>query len=165
MKIPFLDLQAQYAAIRDDVRQSVDRVLENQNFILGEEVERFEKAVAAFSQTAYAVGCASGSDALILALMAGGLKAGDGVLTVPFTFFATVGAIARLGARPFLIDINPDTYNMDPEDLRRFLQETCERRDELTVHKRSGCRIHSIMPVHLFGQCADMKAILPIAKE
>src|SRR5919206_5213205 len=114
MNVPLLDLQAQYASLGDELRPAIDRVLESQRFVLGEEVRRLEASVAEYCQAKYAVGCASGSDALLLALMALDVKAGDEVVTTPFSFFATGACIARLGARPVFVDIDPRTYNIDP---------------------------------------------------
>src|SRR5215470_7670879 len=114
MNVPLLDLQAQYASIRTDVHQAIERVMDSQRFVLGEEVRELEKSIAEYCRTKHAVGCASGSDALLLALMALDLKPGDEVITTPFSFFATAAAIVRLGARPVFVDIDPQSYNLDP---------------------------------------------------
>ncbi len=148
MRVPLLDLQAQHRSIRDEVMAAVERVFDSQAFILGTEVEHFERAVAEYCRARHAVGCASGSDALLLALMALGVKAGDEVITVAYTFFATGGAIARLGARPVYVDISLDDFNLDPELLERAITP----------------RTKAIIPVHLFGQCAEMDAIMEIAR-
>ncbi len=147
MKIPLLDLKAQYAAIRDEIRKAVDGVLESQMFILGPQVEELEKNIAAYSGTSYAVGVSSGTDALLAALMAIGLKPGDEVITTPFTFFATAGVIARLNARPVFVDIDPVTFNLDPA----------------LIEKAAGAKTKAIIPIHLFGQCADMEPIAAVA--
>src|ERR687891_345401 len=117
MKVPLLDLQAQYASIRDELRQAVDRVFETQQFVMGPEVAALETEVAAYCQTKEAIGCASGSDALLLALMALDVGPDDEVITTPFSFFATASAVARLGARPVFVDIDPLTYNLSVDQL------------------------------------------------
>jgi len=148
MKIPLLDLKAQYAGIRSEVRQAVDEVLESQMFILGPHVEALERNIAAYSGTAHAVGVSSGTDALLVSLMALGIKPGDEVVTTPFTFFATAGVIVRLSAKPVFVDIDPATFNMDPAKL------------EAAVTKRT----KAVIPIHLFGQCANMDPILDVAR-
>ncbi len=146
-QIRFLDLRAQYATIREEIREAVLAALEQQQFILGPEVGSLEAELAAYVGCEYAVGCASGSDALLLALMALGVGAGDEVIAPPFTFFATAGAIARLGARPVFVDIDPETFNLSPQLLEAAITS----------------RTKAIIPVHLFGLCADMAPILEIA--
>jgi dTDP-4-amino-4,6-dideoxygalactose transaminase len=148
MNIPLLDLKAQYQSIRTEILAAVETTCDEQGFILGPRVAALEQAVSAYVGSSAAVGVASGSDALLLSLMALGVKAGDEVITVPFTFFATAGAISRLGATPVFIDIRPETFNMDPELIERALTP----------------RTKAIIPVHLFGQCADMEEIARIAK-
>lgn len=148
MKVPLLDLKAQYVSLRDDLRTAVQRVMDSQYFVLGAEGKELEKFVANYSQVNYAIGCASGSDALLLALMALDVKAGDEVITTPFTFFATGGAVARLGARPVFVDIDPQTYNIDIGQIAAAITP----------------RTKVILPVHLYGQCAEMAALLEIAE-
>jgi dTDP-4-amino-4,6-dideoxygalactose transaminase len=148
-KIPLLDLRSLHRPIRDEILAEVTRVIDSNAFILGEDVKLLEKSVAEYCQVPYAIGCASGSDALLLALMAAGIGAGDEVLTTPFTFFATAGSIVRAGATPVFVDIDPETYNLDPA----LLAETIRR------HPKA----KAILPVHLFGGCADMDPILEIA--
>ncbi len=166
MNVPLLDLQAQYESIRDQVRAAVDQVLSSQRFILGAQVSALEDEIAGYCGAAHAIGVASGTDALLLSLRALGVGPGDGVVTVPFTFFATAGAIANLGARPLFVDIESDGFNMDPDRLSMFLSHECvfSRRAKKLVHTRSNATVKAIVPVHLFGQCADMDEILDLAQ-
>lgn len=147
MKVPLLDLQAQYATIRDDMRAAIDRVFESQQFVLSAEVQALEEEIARYSQTKFAVGCASGSDALLLALMSCGVGDGDEVITTPFSFFATASAITRLGARPVFVDVDEQSYNLKPALVA----------DAITARTRA------IMPVHLYGQCAEMDPLIELA--
>ena len=141
--VPFIDLVAQHSTIRDEVREAVDRCFENQHFILGEEVSLLEQEIAEYCDARYAIGCASGTDALILALMALGIGPGDEVITSPFTFFASASAIHRVGARPVLVDIEPRSFNVCPRQVEQAITP----------------RTRAIMPVHIFGQCAEMEPI------
>lgn len=162
MSIPLLDLQAQYESIKTEIKEAVTEVLESQHFIMGDVVKQFEEQVAEYCETKYAYGCASGSDALLLALMAIDLQPGDYVLTSPFTFFATAGAIHRLGGIPVFIDIEPDSFNLDPKKVRDFL----EGKDELSKRiNPDPKKIKAIIPVHLYGQMADMEPINALAEE
>ncbi len=167
MKVPLLDLKVQYQAIRDEIKGAVEEVLESQHFILGPKVEALEEAIASYCGCEYGVGVSSGTDALLIALMAKSIGAGHGVITVPYTFFATAGSVVRAGARPFFVDIDPVTYNIDPEGIKTFIGAECnfDNRAGALIHKDSGTDIRAIIPVHLYGQCADMDRIMEIASE
>jgi dTDP-4-amino-4,6-dideoxygalactose transaminase len=147
MHVPLLDLNGQYETVRDEVERAIRPVIEEQRFILGEPVERLEEAVARYLGTTHAVGCASGTDAILLSLRAMDIGPGDEVVTSPFTFFATAGAIHNVGARPVFADIDPVTFNLDPEAAEDALSD----------------RAKAVMPVHLFGQMADMPAFRKLA--
>jgi dTDP-4-amino-4,6-dideoxygalactose transaminase len=151
--VPMLDLQRQYEQVRAEVLAAVGRVCASQHYILGSEVEALEREMADFCGARDAVGCASGTDALWLALVAAGVQPGDQVLTTPFSFFASASAIARAGARPLFADIDPRTFNLDPDQVESFLRGG--RRDKL----------RALLPVHLYGQCADMDALQRLADE
>ena len=163
MKVPLLDLKPQYRALKGELDAALLRVSESQYFILGPEVKALEAATAAYSQCRFGIGISSGTDALLIALMALDIGAGDEVITSPYTFFATAGTIARLGARPVFVDIEPDSFNISPDAIERFIA-TCESRDGKLVNRATGGRVRAIMPVHLYGQVADMDRILEIAR-
>ena len=163
-KIPLLDLKAQYTQFRAEVLTVIESVCESQQFILGEHVHAFEAAIARYCGASHGVGVSSGTDALLLALMTLGVGAGDEVITSPFTFFATAGTIARSGARPIFCDIDPQTFNICPQAVQRFIDERCVSRDNTLVHRATGGRIRALMPVHLYGQSADMRSLAEIAK-
>jgi dTDP-4-amino-4,6-dideoxygalactose transaminase len=148
MNVPLLDLRAQFQTIRGEVMAAVERVFESQQFILGPEVEAFERDAAEYCGAKHAIGCGSGSDALLLALTALGVGPDDEVVTVAFTFFATASSITRLGARAVFVDVSPDDFNIDPDLIERAITP----------------RTKAILPVHLFGQCAEMDAINKIAE-
>jgi dTDP-4-amino-4,6-dideoxygalactose transaminase len=154
MKVPLLDLKAQYQSIKDRVMEVTERIYESQYFILGPEVEALEEKIAAYCQSRHAVGVSSGTDALVLSLMAAGIGPGDRVISTPYTFFATAGAIQRVGARPVFVDIDPATYNLDPAKLEEAVEKLPA--DRLKPVK-------AVVPVHLYGQCADMEPILEVA--
>jgi len=156
VKVPLLDLRAQYATLKGEVLAVTQEVYESQQFILGPKVKEFEDKVAEYCGCSYAVGVSSGTDALLISLMTAGIGSGDLVVTTPFTFFATVGSITRVGAAPLFVDIDRTTYNMDPSKLASTMAG-------LGAAERS--RVKAIMPVHLFGQCADVGPILETAKK
>ncbi len=146
--IPMLDLKAQYASLRDDILSAIERVMESQHFILGPEVEALEREIAAYSQCQFGIGVSSGTDALLVALMAIGVQPGDEIITSPYSFFATAGSMVRLGARPVFVDIDLDTLNIDAKKI------------EAKITKRT----RAILPVHLAGQLTEMDVILQIAE-
>jgi len=151
--IPLLDLHRQYQQIREEVLAAVERVCSSQHFILGAEVEALEREIAAFTGASAAVGCASGTDALWLALLGAGVQAGDAVITTAFSFFASASAIVRAGARPVLADVDSETLNLSPECVKARLRAG------------GSYKIRALLPVHLYGQCADMDALQQIADE
>ena len=163
MQVPLLDLKPQYAPLAAEIHAVIEKVCASQAFILGPAVKQLEAAVAAYSQCRFGIGVSSGTDALLLALMALNIGAGDAVITSPFTFFATAGTIARTGAVPLFCDIDPVTFNLSPAAVQAFIQRGCERRDGGLV-TRKGERVKAIMPVHLYGQMADMPALMEIAQ-
>ncbi|MFQ5796850.1 MAG: DegT/DnrJ/EryC1/StrS family aminotransferase [Candidatus Bipolaricaulia bacterium] len=154
MKVPSLNLRVQYEEIKDEIDRAIAEVLDSQAFILGPIVERFERQVADYCEVRYAVGVGSGTDALMLALETLGIGPGDRVITTPFTFFATVGAIYKVGAQPIFVDIEPDSFNLDPNRLADVLA---------ALDARDRDRVKAIIPIHLYGQMADMDPIMEIA--
>lgn len=149
MQVKLLDLTAQYLPLRREIRKAIDDVCDTQSLILGPAVEKFERELAAYCQTKHALGVSSGTDAILCALMALGIKPGDEVICPSFTFFATAGCVSRLGAKPVFADIDPATFNIDPQAIRPLITS----------------KTRAIMPVHLFGQCARMEEINTIARE
>ena len=148
-----LDLARQYGELREEILAAIERVCSSQHFILGAEVEALEQEIAAFTGASHAVGCASGTDALWLALAAVGVQPGDSVLTTPFSFFASASAIVRAGARPVFVDVDPQTLNLDPAQVEAHLRAA------------KSVRLRVLLPVHLYGLCADMDALARLASE
>lgn len=163
MQVPLLDLKLQYEPLAEKIQAVIAKVCASQHFILGPAVKELEASVAAYSSCRFGIGVSSGTDALLLGLMALGIGAGDAVITSPFTFFATAGTIARTGATPLFCDIDPTTFNLSPKAVQAFIQGQCERRSD-GLFSRKGERIKAIMPVHLYGQMADMPALMDIAQ-
>lgn len=151
ISVPLLDLRAQYESIREEIGEAIQRVVESQHFILGPEVQALEQEIARYCEARFAISCASGSDALLLALMALGVGPGDEVICPSYTFFATAGAVSRLGAKPVFADIDPATYNLDPAAAHRAAARCT--------------RLKAIVPVHLFGQSVDLGAFLALGAE
>ncbi len=165
MKVPLLDLKPQYHALKADLDAALLRVAESQYFILGPEVKALEAAVATYSGCKFGIGLSSGTDALLIALMALDIGAGDEVVTTPYSFFATAGTVARVGARPVFVDILPDTFNISPAAIEAFLATKCEKRGDALVNRATGGRVRAIIPVHLYGQVADMTRVMEIARK
>jgi dTDP-4-amino-4,6-dideoxygalactose transaminase len=167
MKVPLLDLTPQYEKIGAAVRAAIERVCASQQFILGREVRKLEQSMARYTQCQYGIGVSSGTDALLLALMALGVGPGDEVITSPFTFFATAGTIARVGARPLFCDIDGATFNLSPARVEEFLSRECEVRGQgggrEVIHRKTGGRVKALMPVHLYGQISEMDAFMEMA--
>jgi dTDP-4-amino-4,6-dideoxygalactose transaminase len=164
MQVPLLDLKLQDRALKGPIQAAIEKVCASQHFILGAEVRELEAQVAHYSHCKYGIGVSSGTDALLVALMALGIGPGDEVITSPYTFFATAGTIARLGARPLFCDIDPGSFNLSPQGLERLIAERCEQRGNEWVNVRTGGRIKALMPVHLYGQLCDMAALMAIAR-
>jgi dTDP-4-amino-4,6-dideoxygalactose transaminase len=156
MKVPLLDLKKQYKSIKEEILKVAEEIFESQYFILGPRVEALEKDIAGYCSSKHAVGVSSGTDALLISLMAADIGSQHTVVTTPYTFFATAGSISRTGARPIFVDIDPDTYNISPESLESVIA---------AMTGKELARLKAVMPVHLYGQCADMDPILKIAKE
>ena len=149
LQVPLVDLKAQYVTIQSEIRAAIDRVCESQHFILGPEVSALEEELAQVCGARFAIGVSSGTDALLVALMALEVGPGDEVVTTPYSFFATAGVVARLGARPIFVDINPNTFNIDPT----------------AIPAKLNARTKAIIPVHLYGQCVDLTQLLSLAQE
>jgi dTDP-4-amino-4,6-dideoxygalactose transaminase len=162
--VPLLDLKAQFAQIRDAVMPIIAEVCASQQFILGAHVRGLEEEIARYSGAAFGIGVSSGTDALLLAVMAYDLGPGDEVITSPFTFFATAGTIARTGARPVFCDIDPVTFNLSPQAVEHFIEHGCVVRDGTLYNRVTGGRVRALMPVHLYGQSADMTPLMALAR-
>ena len=165
MQVPLLDLKPQYRALKSEIDAAIERVCDAQAFILGPGVRELESAVAAYSGCTHGIGMSSGTDALLAALMALDIGSGDAVITSPYTFFATAGTIARAGARSLFVDIDPATFNLAPAAVERLLREDCDRLDGRVVHRATGTVVRALMPVHLYGQMADMTPLMALARE
>jgi len=155
MNVPLLDLKPQLAALRPQIMEAVTRVIDSTGYILGREVTELEEKIARYCGSGHGIGVSSGTDALLAALMSLEIGPGDLVLTTPYTFFATMGTILRVGAQPLFVDIEPDSFNIDPERMA----------EALAADRRSGSRIKAIIPVHLYGQCANMQRITALAAQ
>ena len=149
MKIPLLDIPASYDKVLVDVEKNINQIIQSGQFILGPIVEELEKKISSYCKTNYAVGVSSGTDALLISLMAAGIKEGDEVITSPFTFFATAGSIARLGARPVFVDIEKNSFNINPNLIEKSITD----------------KTRAIIPVHLYGQSVNMDPVLTLAKK
>ena len=160
-KVPFFDLKRQFTSLREDILSEIASICDDQGFILGPRVEQFEHAIESLCGGGHAVGASSGTDAELLILMALGLAPGEAVITTPFTFFATAGCVARLGATPIFVDIEEATLNLSPKNLEYFLDTKCEK-DGNSVRTRDGLTIKAVIPVHLFGLCCQMDEIQSI---
>ena len=156
MKVPLLDLKPPLKDLRDEIVETVTRVIDSTCYIMGPEIDELEKEIAEYCGTKDAVGVSSGTDALLISLMVLEVAPGDIVLTSNFSFFATAGVVSRLNATPVFVDIDPETFNIDPKQLRLTL-------DKMDVEKRN--RVKAVIPVHLYGQCSDMAEILKIAED
>lgn len=165
MAVPLLDLTRQYEPIREAILREIDEVVTSQQFILGRKVEAFEAALTEHIGCGYSVGMSSGTDAQLAILMAMDLGPGDAVVTTPYTFFATAGCVHRVGAETAFVDIDPVTLNINPMKLAEYLREQCRPDGDGILRTPKGNRVRAIIPVHLFGLCCDMDAILALACE
>ncbi|HEY5036522.1 MAG TPA: aminotransferase class I/II-fold pyridoxal phosphate-dependent enzyme, partial [Chthoniobacterales bacterium] len=164
MRVPLLDLSEQYRLLADPIRREFEEILRTQSFILGPKVEEFERALADYCGAKHAIGVSSGTDAQLAILMALGIGPGDAVITTSYTFFATAGCIARLGATPLFVDIDPETFNISPAAIEDFLANNCRRNGDNQLVDNAGQVVRAIIPVHLFGLCCEMDAINEIAQ-
>jgi len=165
MRVPLLDLSEQYRALAAPIRAHVDEVLASQNFILGPKVAALEDAIALYCRAPYAIGVSSGTDALLAILMALNIGPGDAVITTAYTFFATASCVARVGATPVFIDIDPETYNISPRALEHYLTNNCRRAKDGLFLSPQGQKLRALIPVHLFGLCCEMDAIHRISEQ
>lgn len=164
LEVPLLDLKAQYRELESEIMDVFREVCVEQQFILGPRVKQLEEQIAAYSHCRYGIGVSSGTDALLVALMALGVGPGDEVITTPFTFFATAGVITRVGARPVFCDIDSVTYNLSPKSVEKFIAEKCAIDAGELLNKHTGGKVKALLPVHLFGQMADMEPLLDLAR-
>jgi dTDP-4-amino-4,6-dideoxygalactose transaminase len=164
MRVPLLDLSEQYRALGDSIREAINDVLGSGRFILGPKVDAFERAMRAYCNTPHAMGVSSGTDALLAILMALGIGRGDAVITTPYTFFATAGCIARVGARPLFADIDRETCNIRPSAIQECIEKNCEPDAGGTWKTKSGEKLRAMIPVHLFGLCCEMESLRTIAE-
>jgi dTDP-4-amino-4,6-dideoxygalactose transaminase len=163
LQVPLLDLKPQYQALKTQIQAAIDGICASQAFILGPAVKELEQHIAEYSRSRHAIGVSSGTDALLVALMALEIGPGDEVITTPFTFFATAGTIARVGARPLFCDIERVTFNLKPAAVESLIGEQCDRSDQGLVNRHTGGRVKAVMPVHLYGQMAPMGPLMDIA--
>jgi dTDP-4-amino-4,6-dideoxygalactose transaminase len=163
MRVPLLDLSEQYRLLAEPIRRELDEILGAQSFILGPKVEEFERALADYCGARHAIGVSSGTDALLDILMALGIGPNDAVITTGYTFFATAGCIARVGATPVLVDIDPVTFNISPAAIADFLENRCHKNEANQWFDSAGRIVRAIVPVHLFGLCCEMDAINELA--
>jgi dTDP-4-amino-4,6-dideoxygalactose transaminase len=164
MQVPLLDLKLQYQPLQTEIQAAIAKICASQAFILGPATRELEGAIAAYCHCRFGIGVSSGTDALLVALMAMEIGPGDEVITSPFTFFATAGTIARAGARPTFCDIEPDTFNLSPAAVLSFIERRCQTKDGKLINKDTQGVIKAIMPVHLYGQVADMGPLVQIAR-
>jgi dTDP-4-amino-4,6-dideoxygalactose transaminase len=164
MRVPLLDLTEQYRALSDEIRAATEEVLASQRFILGPKLAEFEKAAAQYCGAPYAIGVSSGTDALLAVLMALEIGLGDAVITTAYSFFATAGCIARVGATPVFIDIDPDTYNISAKALKAYIQKYCHSVEGKLINENRQL-VRALVPAHLFGLCCDMNEMLAAARE
>src|SRR6516165_7810717 len=164
MRVRLLDLSKQYRSLEKEIRVATDEVLASQRFILGPKLTEFETAAAEYCRVPHAIGVSSGTDALLASLMALEIGLGDAVITTAYSFFATGGCIARVGATPVFIDIEPGTHNISAAALRRYIQKYCHKVENKLVNENQQT-IVALIPVHIFGLCCDMREMLAIARE
>lgn len=163
-QVPLLDLKPQYQVLKGEIQAAIEKVCASQTFILGPNVKELEAAVAKYCRCHYGIGVSSGTDALLVALMALKIGVGHEVITSPYTFFATAGTIARTGARPVFCDIDPASFNLSPRAVQAFIERNCEQRGKDLVNRATGGTIKALMPVHLYGQVTDMGPFMEIAR-
>src|SRR5207237_4688065 len=151
MRVPLLDLREQYRSLAEPIREAIDGVLVSQRFILGPQLEAFEKAICAYCDAPHAIGVSSGTDALLAILMALGIGRGDAVITTPYTFFATAGCIARVGAKPLFVDIDQETYNISPSAIQEYIENNCQPDASGAWKTKSGEKLRAMIPVNMFA--------------